>query len=73
MRPIGRAPSARPRRPGLLERAPKKPARTGLRAFTIDFGPLRRRRDFRLLFFGQATTFFGSMITYVAIPFQAYR
>jgi MFS family permease len=39
---------------------------------TIDAGPLRRHRDFRLLFLGQATTFFGSMITYVAIPFQVY-
>ena len=48
-------------------------ARRALRLATIDFGPLRRHRDFRLLFLGQATTFFGSMITYVAIPFQAYH
>ena len=47
-------------------------ARRALRLATIDVGPLRRHRDFRLLFLGQATTFFGSMITYVAIPFQAY-
>ena len=47
--------------------------RGGAALATIDFGPLRRHRDFRLLFFGQATTFFGSMITYVAIPFQAYQ
>ncbi len=39
---------------------------------TIDLGPLRRRRDFRLLFFGQGFSFFGSMFTFVAVPFQAY-
>lgn len=40
---------------------------------TVDVGPLRRHRDFRLLFAGQAITLFGSMITSVAIPFQIYR
>jgi len=40
---------------------------------TIDFGPLRRRRDFRLLWIGQAVSLFGSMITYVALPYQAYH
>ncbi len=44
-----------------------------LRLATIDVGPLRRRRDFRLLFIGQGVSFFGSMITYVAIPYQAYQ
>jgi MFS family permease len=47
--------------------------RSLLRLATIDVGPLRRRRDFRLLFIGQGVSFFGSMITYVAIPYQAYR
>jgi MFS family permease len=51
---------------------PESGARRALRLATIDVGPLRRHRDFRLLFLGQATTFFGSMITYVAIPFQTY-
>jgi hypothetical protein len=27
-------------------------------------------RDYRLLFAGQALSFFGAMLTYVAIPFQ---
>jgi MFS family permease len=40
---------------------------------TIDLGPLRRHRDFRLLFAGQAVTFLGSMVTYVALPYQAYQ
>ncbi|MBK5305357.1 MAG: MFS transporter [Frankiaceae bacterium] len=47
--------------------------RRGLRSLTIDISPLRRHRDFRLLFAGQAITFLGSMITYVAIPYQVYR
>jgi MFS family permease len=43
-----------------------------LRALAIDVGPLRRHREFRLLYTGQAVSFAGSMITYVAIPFQVY-
>ncbi len=44
-----------------------------VRLATIDVGPLRRHRDFRLLFTGQAVSFFGSMVTYVAIPYQVYE
>ena len=44
-----------------------------LRLATMDLGPLRRRRDFRLLWIGQGVSFFGSMITYVALPYQAYQ
>jgi MFS family permease len=43
-----------------------------LRAVVVDSRPLRHR-DFRLLYLGQAVTFAGSMITYVAIPFQLFR
>jgi MFS family permease len=39
----------------------------------LDISPLRRHRDFRLLFFGQFVSFFGSMITYVAVPYQVYQ
>jgi len=39
----------------------------------LDLGPLRRHRDFRALYFGQFVSFIGSMITYVAIPFQVYQ
>jgi len=39
----------------------------------IDVAPLRSSREFRLLFIGQGVSFFGSMVTYVALPFQAYR
>jgi MFS family permease len=43
-----------------------------LRSVAIDVGPLRRYPEFRLLFFGRAISFLGSMITFVAIPFQVY-
>jgi MFS family permease len=39
----------------------------------LDITPLRRHRDFRLLFIGQFVSFFGSMITYVAVPYQLYK
>src|ERR1700694_1359938 len=44
-----------------------------LRLATIDITPLRRHRDFRLLFIGRLVSFFGSMITVVAVPFQVYQ
>jgi MFS family permease len=44
-----------------------------LRALAMDVDPLRQSRDFRLLFTGQAVSFFGTMITYVAVPFQVFR
>ena len=51
--------------------------RAGLRRFvslaTIDTTPLRRHRDFRLLYIGRLISFFGTMITMVAIPFQVYE
>jgi MFS family permease len=47
--------------------------RTLVGSAAIDIGPLRRHRDFRFLFVGQAASFFGSMVTYVALPFQTYE
>lgn len=38
----------------------------------VDTAPLREHREFRLLWLGQAVTFLGSMITYVAVPYQVY-
>ena len=43
------------------------------RLAALDLGPLRRHRDFRLLYAGQAASFFGNMITYVAVPYQVYQ
>jgi MFS family permease len=36
----------------------------------IDATPLRTSRDFRLIFSSGLITYLGSMITYVALPFQ---
>jgi len=38
----------------------------------LDLSPLRHR-DYRLLFTAQAVSFFGTMVTYVALPYQMYR
>lgn len=36
----------------------------------LDISPLRRHRDFRLVFAGQLVSAFGSLLTYVALPIQ---
>ncbi len=43
-----------------------------MRGLLLDLTPLRGR-EFRLLFIGQMVSFFGSMITFVALPFQMYE
>jgi len=43
-----------------------------LRLATVDVRPLRRR-DFRLLLLGQLFSMLGSMVTFVAVPFQVYQ
>ncbi|NUN70659.1 MAG: MFS transporter [Bacteroidetes bacterium] len=45
---------------------------TFLKNITIDITPLRRNRDFRLLFIGQFISFLGSSITTVALSYQIY-
>jgi MFS family permease len=47
---------------------PPRRRRTG-----VDIGVLRRSRDLRLLLSGQLVSVTGSMITYVALPYQTYR
>ena len=44
-----------------------------VRLAAVDTGPLRRHRDFRLLSIGQLVSFFGSMVTDVAVAFQVYH
>jgi MFS family permease len=39
----------------------------------IDLSPLRRHRDYRLLYVGQFVSAFGSFITVVALPVQIYQ
>ena len=39
----------------------------------IDIAPLRRNRDFRLLFIGQLISYLGSMVSYMAVPYQVFQ
>jgi len=39
----------------------------------LDITPLRKYRDFRLLYTGQLVSLFGSMVTFVAVPVQVYN
>ena len=39
----------------------------------IDISPLRKHRDFRLLFVGQLISFLGSMVSYMAVPYQVFQ
>lgn len=41
-----------------------------MRKYAIDLSPLRKYRDFKLLFTAGLFSYFGSMITFVALPFQ---
>jgi hypothetical protein len=43
------------------------------RGHLIDLTPLKRSRDFRLLFAGLAVSHFGTEITFVAVPYQVWR
>jgi MFS family permease len=47
--------------------------RAGARSLALDLTPLRESREFRLLWTGQAVSFFGSMMTMVAVPWQVYQ
>lgn len=39
----------------------------------LDLSPLRKHRDYRLLYVGQVLSFVGSMLTYVAVPYQIFQ
>ena len=39
----------------------------------VDVSPLRRSRQYRLLWFGQLVSIFGTQLTTVAVPYQVYR
>jgi MFS family permease len=51
---------------------PESDRRSLLRRAAIDISPLRESRPFRRLWLGQAVSYFGSMISLVAIPYQVY-
>jgi MFS family permease len=61
--PYDARPGADQQRPGWRRR---------LAQTRVDTRPLRRSRDFRLLFLGGTVSLFGSMVTYVAVPFHVY-
>ena len=50
---------------------PPAPAR-GVRGLLVDLEPLRRDREFRLLWTGQLVSGVGRMVTAVALPYQLY-
>jgi MFS family permease len=39
----------------------------------LNLEPLKKHRDYRLLYTGQLVSMFGSQITYVAVPFQVFQ
>lgn len=39
----------------------------------LDVSPLKISRDYRLLFFGQLVSFFGSMMTFIVVPWQMFE
>jgi MFS family permease len=39
----------------------------------LDLSPLKASRDYRLLFTGQLISFFGSMMTFIVVPWQMYQ
>jgi MFS family permease len=45
----------------------------GRRRLTLDLTPLRTSRDFRLVFAASGVSAFGSLITYVTIPYQVAK
>ncbi len=49
-----------------------RPARRGIARLAVDVRLLTQSRDFRLLWTGQAVSFLGSMVTFVAVPYQLY-
>jgi len=46
---------------------------TALNHLLPDVSPLKRSGDFRLLYFGQMISAFGSSVTYVVLPVQMYQ
>src|SRR5580658_6596617 len=51
----------------------KEPGGYFARHVRMDLSPLRESRDLRLLFASGGISFAGSMLTFVALPYQAYQ
>src|SRR5262245_60905991 len=43
-----------------------------VRTLAFDLTPLRISRDYRLVYIGQTVSFLGTMVTYVAVPYQMF-
>ena len=50
-----------------------EPGKSSWRWFAIDLTPLRDSREYRLLYIGQSVSFFGSMMSFVALPWQLFQ
>jgi MFS family permease len=59
--------------PGIAATAGRAGVLGLLRHVAMDLSPLRTSREFRLLWSGQAVSFLGSHVTYVAVQFQVYQ
>ena len=44
-----------------------------MRGFVVDLTPLKVSRDYRLLFSSQSISFFGSMMSFVVLPWQIFQ
>ena len=53
--------------------AEAEPVKTSWRVFAVDISPLRDSREYRLLFIAQSVSFFGSMMSFVALPWQLFQ
>ena len=58
---------------GIEENAGREVEKGFLGNLGIDLTPLKISRDYRLLFFGQLISAFGSMMSFVAVPVQMYQ
>jgi MFS family permease len=57
----------------MLPRMPGTPSRGGrLRGLLVDVEPLRRDRDFRMIWLGQIVNGLGRQVTLVALPFELW-
>jgi len=59
--------------PAAAAEPPPLPAPRRFRALALDVSPLLASRDYRLLYAGQSVSFFGSMMTFVVLPWQVYQ
>jgi MFS family permease len=72
--PTSVAPHLTPDPAATLEQsAATEPAKTSWRVFAVDISPLRDSREYSLLFIAQSVSFFGSMMSFVALPWQLFQ